>query len=91
MTRGEAKQLVCGLVTEKQGCKILDLILPYYSHPGAEEHTIDSLVDELVEEDRLIEIEYVLPGMLNYKVKSFLLPAGAEVKVNDTPVKNHDA
>lgn len=89
MTRGEAKQLVCGLVTEKQGCKILDLILPYYSHPGAEEHTIDSLVNELVEEDRLIEIEYVLPGML-YRIKSFLLPAGTDVTVND-PIKNRGA
>lgn len=91
MTRDKAKQLVCDLVTEKQGCKILDLIPQFYEAVGSTDFTVNSLVDELVEESRLIEIEYVLPGMLDYKIKSFLLPAGTDVKVNDTPMKDHEA
>jgi len=34
----------------------------------------------LVAEERLIEIEYVLPTM-NYRIKSFLLPVGTEIKM----------
>lgn len=90
MTRDKAKQLVCDLVTEKQGCKILDLIPQFYEVVGSD-FTLNSLVDALVEERRLVEIEYVLPGMLDYKIKSFLLPAGTDVKVNDTPMKDHEA
>ena len=91
MTRDEAKKIVCDLVTRKQGCKTMDLIPSFYEWPGSTEFTLDSLADDLVEEGRLIEVEYVLPGMLNYKIKSFLLPAGTDVMVNDTLVKSHGA
>ena len=90
MTRDEAKQLVCDLVTQKQGCKIMDLLPSFYEWPGSTEFTLDSLADALVEEGRLVEIEYTLPGVLNYKIKSFLLPAGTDVKIN-MPIKSHGA
>ena len=90
MTRDEAKQIVCDLVMRKQGCKIMDLIPSFYDHDGATEYNLNSLADDLVEEGRLIEVEYILPGKLSYKIKSFLLPAGTDIKVNDT-VKGHGA
>lgn len=91
MTRDEAKQLVCDLVTEKQGCKVMDLLPQFYEAIGSLDYKLDSLVDELVKESRIIEIEYVLPGMLDYRIKSFLLPGGTDVKINDSPMKDHEA
>ena len=39
------------------------------------------LIENLVASGRLIEVEYVLPGM-DYRAKSLLFPADAEVRIN---------
>jgi len=80
MTREEAKDLIIQVVIDKQGAKATVL--------AAEEqllnlgHDFPDLVEELVEEKRLVEVEYILPDM-NYRCKSFLLPKGTRVRVKN--------
>lgn len=79
MTKNEAKNIIIGMINEKQGCKATelaaDLVLMNF-----ENHKPLSLLNELVQEKRIIEIEYILPQM-DYRVKSFYLPIGAKVRV----------
>jgi len=41
---------------------------------------IPELLNEMVKEGQIMEIEYVLPEM-NWRVKSFYLPAGTEARI----------
>lgn len=43
------------------------------------------LIDELINEKKIIEVEYVLPTM-DYRVKSFLLPFGTNIMVNRSAI-----
>lgn len=43
------------------------------------EQDILALILEMVDEGELVEVDYVLPN-LNYRIKSFLLPKGTEVR-----------
>jgi hypothetical protein len=78
MKREEIKQVITDVVTRMQGCKATELAsdeslvpLPINDFPG--------LLEEMIKEGRLVEIEYILPH-LSYRIKSFLLPPGTEVR-----------
>ena len=81
MNNEEVKNRIVEIVTEKQGCKATELS---YGLSGevilGDCKPISELIDELIEEERIFEIEYVLPKM-NYRIKSFLLPAETEIKM----------
>lgn len=78
MTRDKAKTLIQETVTNLRGCRRMELIAHDSMGPVIREFDID-IIDEMVSAGELVEIEYVLPTM-NYRVKSFLLPAGTEVR-----------
>ena len=68
------KNTIVNVVTRIQGCKAM--------HLSCEKEIIDldlgnrrlpDVVEELIEEGRLVEIEYILP-QLSFRLKSFLLP-----------------
>jgi len=84
MTRDEAKTLVLSKVEEIQGCKATVLAVTIASTSEQMEsllpYPLPELIEELIEEGRLIEIEYALPTM-SYRIKSFLLPEGSLVRI----------
>lgn len=80
MTKDEAKSLIVSTIVERQGLKATELAsVPDLVLSGWE---VPELVDELVRDGQLVEVEYVLPYM-DWRVKSFLLPPGTKVGVNN--------
>jgi hypothetical protein len=86
MTGKEAKDTIVGYVETHNGCKAIDMCLCEMLMPYDGE--LMELVDELVEEGRLIEVEYTLPQM-PYRTKSFLFSAGTEINIRETPHKEN--
>ena len=87
ITKEGKKQLIIDAVTAMQGCKATELCVigNIVMDVGDE---LPDLITELINEGKLIEIEYVLPEM-DYRIKSFLLPGKSKVYVgiNTTTVK----
>ena len=84
MTKEKLKQIIVELVTDKQGCKSTDLIasdrfIQAWRELAIDE-TMDDLIDELVMEERLIQVRYVLSSS-SFRLKSFLLPVGTHIAV----------
>ena len=79
MNNEEVKNRIVEIVTEKQGCKATELCA-IKELIFKDCKPIPELIDELIEEERIFEIEYVLPAM-NYRIKSFLLPAETQIKM----------
>lgn len=81
ITREETKDLIINTISSKQGCGITELITPrivkskYFG-------CLQDLVNELVEERRLIEVECTLPNSV-CKSKSILFPTGTKIKIID--------
>jgi len=84
MTREEAKNLIVEIVKAVQGCKATELpvhaatLHPEFVQDGERFRQIPELIDELIDEEKLVEVAYSLPDM-KYRSKSFLLPAGTEI------------
>lgn len=78
--REEAKTYLAELINLLQGikstelCAREDVVLPLINFE------VPPLLEELVEERRITEIEFVLP-QLSYRIKSFYLPKGSEVRI----------
>jgi len=83
ITKNELKQKIVDIITEVQGCKATELStnLSIDVLNALEVHDLPTILAELLHERRLVEVEYVLP-QLSFRAKSFLLPAGVEVKIN---------
>jgi hypothetical protein len=83
ITKDELKQKIVDIITEVQGCKATELStkLTIDVLNALEIHDLPTVLAELLHERRLVEVEYVLPN-LSFRAKSFLLPAGVEVKIN---------
>jgi hypothetical protein len=83
ITREHIKQWMVEVVIEKQGCKATELAavpeiameIAHLTSPN----TFSELLAELVKEGWLVEVEYTIPRF-NFRVKSFLLPGGSEVR-----------
>jgi hypothetical protein len=83
MTMLEFQELLVRRITELQGCKATELV--------SDEEVVKALMvnddislldalDAIVTTNRIVEIEYVLPE-LDFRVKSFYLPANTQVRV----------
>lgn len=80
MTRNEAKNKIVERITSIQGCKGPELpsnITDFINKLPCE---LTDLLEELVQEGRLCEVEYVLAGMPD-RIKSFYLPPQTEIRV----------
>jgi hypothetical protein len=80
MKTAQVKQQIVSVVEGRQGCKLTELVadpdlLDAVTSVGRQ--FID-LVNELIDEGRLVEVEYTVPR-LNWRLKSFILPAGSEI------------
>lgn len=80
MTRQDAKNTLIGKITSLNGIKATALAAEPDIAIGLQEFNIPELLDELVQEKRLIEIEYALPDM-DWRLKSFYLPVGTTVSI----------
>jgi hypothetical protein len=81
MNKEEVKTFLVEKIVGLQGIKATELFsLPEVAVDLREFNIID-LMDELIGEGRIVEIEYALPEM-NWRLKSFYLPAGTRVKIN---------
>lgn len=87
--KDELKDKLVQIVTNVNGCKATELAASreygewLVSVGGAkrrQELSFVECVQELINEGRLIEVEYSLPTM-DYRAKSFLLPKDTEVRV----------
>ena len=85
MTIDELKTRIAERVFELQGCKAVELYfmdeLVFECRRSADPRARDipAIIEEMVSEGKLVKVEYLLPNM-NYRIKSFLLPAGTVVK-----------
>ena len=81
MTHEEIKDKIVAYVTERQGMKHMEVFampdLPDVVRDMAS-GDLAGILEELVQEKRLVEVEYALPEQ-GYRIKSFLLPAGSHV------------
>jgi hypothetical protein len=74
------KNLIVAAIEGKQGCKTTELIVIPSLIQAVVEMRGDfmALIQELIDEGRIIEIEYTVPN-LDWRIKSFLLPAGSTI------------
>ena len=79
MTKQDAMNIVFEIVVGNQGLKRTELVT-LIPNDVFKEWGFDVVVNALLDEKRLVEIEYVLPE-LTYRVKGFLLPGNTLVRV----------
>ena len=60
--------------------KVIELVQPGIKPIDIQPSDLPMLLEEMVSEGHIREIEYILPQM-DYRTKSFYLPAGTEVTV----------
>lgn len=85
MTKAEMSQLIIETIERLQGCKGTELAFEIGRQTEGERFSwgnVPDLLDELVEQKKIREVEYVLPS-LNYRCKSYYLPANTEIRVRD--------
>ena len=80
------KAEVAKLVTEKQGCKVTELVVATVKGLANlmdwnELDRIPAIVDQMIKEGEILEVEFVLP-LMSWRCKSFLLPKGTEIKLS---------
>jgi hypothetical protein len=90
MTKDQIKQRIVAIITDRQGCKAMELAssldILSATQPGTEyrkssgDFNLLELMNELVAERKVVEVEYVLPN-LSYRAKSFYLPASTTIQV----------
>ncbi len=83
ITKEEFKDRIVKLVEDCQGLKATELPAKFDLEMLGTLEVVDfpTVLAELLHERRIVEIEYTLPNM-NYRVKSFILPAGTDVNVH---------
>lgn len=83
MSNDEAKALITKMVVDHQGLKSPELAAKIIERTKGRDKKVDwiTLIGECVSEGKILEIEYIIPG-LHYRTKSFLLPKGAEIIKN---------
>ncbi len=82
--RQDVKELLVRRISEKQGCKGAEVLALSEAAAVMSRHRCDivELLEELVQEGRLVEVEYALPSM-DYKPKKFYLPSGSRIRVQN--------
>lgn len=73
------KDTIVNVVTRIQGCKAVHLACETeIIKLDLGDRNLPDLVEELIEEGRLVEVEYILPN-LSFRLKGFLLPPGTSI------------
>lgn len=80
MTREEIADVICKTVMIEQGCVPSKLLT--YPELRDCEYDVTDIIDTLINQRRLVAIEYVLPQM-DYRVKMHLFPAGTKITVSE--------
>lgn len=75
------KHAVRDMVVEMQGCKITELIPVFMKkhHQLVGIYDLIEVINSMIDDGDLVSIDYVLPSM-NYRIKSFILPAGTKIE-----------
>jgi hypothetical protein len=81
-TKQEVQAKIVEIVESLQGCKATEMISNLDVEYLQSIDSLPELLEEMVKQDMLVEIEYVLPSM-TYRAKSFLLPKGTKLNLND--------
>jgi hypothetical protein len=88
ISREEAKDILVQYCMH--GIKNTDIVVELSMYcaafPDLAKMDIPDLLEELVKENKLIEIEYILP-QVDYRIKSFFLPVGTEIQSIRGPIK----
>lgn len=79
MTREEAEQHVADLVRHYQGIKAFELAAKVPSE--VIEHNFGDVVESCIKKKMITEVAYMLPGGVNFRAKSFLLPPGTKITI----------
>ena len=76
------REIIVERVESVQGCKGMELATWLSSNePGKYDLSeLPEILEELAAESKIVEVTYCLPNM-NYREKSFYLPAGTNVRV----------
>ncbi len=82
------EDLIVDAVSSSQGLKAVELPGIIYDRLYRDNNTISDedfdiplIINRMVIEKKIVEVQYVLPTM-QYRMKSFLLPAGTAVNVS---------
>ena len=76
MTRDEAKKAIIQVIADSQGCKSAELVAKLANNcSDALEFEIPALLEELFNEKKIEEMEYILPN-IPHRIKSLFFPAG---------------
>jgi len=100
MERTEAKDKIVKHITEHGGCKAscVSVVLSLIQDDDDEFHRVSQeipeLIEELIEEGRLVSVYYCIPTMMSEQ-KKFLLPVGTVIIVeknliNPLPKKDEE-
>lgn len=97
LTMMEIKDRIVEIIKGTTGIKLMELIgkeemvdviisLSVHNNIHGYSDSLNDVIDVLVKEERIIEIEYVLPyplesGVPENRVKSFLLPANTSIRL----------
>lgn len=81
-TKDDVKKHILQIIIDKQGLKATELIAEM-TVGIINNFDIPSIIDELVFENAIVEIEYIIPT-INYRIKSYLLPSNTKISVNTT-------
>lgn len=84
ITKEEFKTKIVEIIVNLQGCKAVELItkLDMQMVNALDVYDLSTVLAELLHECKLVEIEYELP-LMNYRTKSFLLPGGTKIIINN--------
>ncbi|MGW8177520.1 MAG: hypothetical protein ACWGQW_01820 [bacterium] len=78
MSREEVKQKLGDILRGRQGCKAVEFASDPKVIDALGDHSFHEVLEEMVEEGKIVEIEYTTPS-IPYRLKSFFLPGGSEV------------
>ncbi len=94
VTRDKLLDTILWAVNTSEGIKGVDLALKVLEKTSPnyfESHLYQSCIEELVEKNKILEVEYILPSERIERVKrikSFYLPIGTGIKVHDNILRN---
>lgn len=80
MTNEELKKAILDTINTSTGINGVNLVMAVMNHgrPTSFEHdSFNLILEELVKEERIIELEYILPNM-EFRIKSMYFPAGTK-------------
>lgn len=83
ITKEQLKDRIYNIIVNLQGCKATELVLKFDREMLEALEVIDlsTVIAELMHDQKIIEVEYELKE-LEFRSKSFLLPATATVRIN---------